>query len=265
MKTFNFITGLFMLFISIQSVYAETLEETFKRSVSAEGKKALELNNANGSVQITGWDKNEIDIIAYKRVSSSDMDYAQNCMDDLEIEITETKDKLIIDTHYPRHKKSSGFISWMFNIPGYNCSVEYEIKAPYKFNLDITSTNGSIDASEFEGVSRLKTTNGKIVAERMQGALDLISTNGSIKAELDEVLDAKAMEIRTTNGSIKLWLPGNINADLEAHTTNGSIDCDLPLSEKYRKSRRALDATINDGGALIYLKTTNGSIHIYEI
>jgi len=265
MTTRKLFTILVCLFGLSQLVYAETLEETFKKNLSAEGKVLLDLSNSNGSVQITGWEKNEIDIIAYKRVRSSDLDRAEECMEKLEIEINESKDRVIIKTLYPRNDKNSGFISWMFDGHDCNCSVTYEIRVPHKLNLDITSTNGNIQVAECEGQSKLSTTNGKIEAENMKGTLDLKSTNGSIRAELNAVPEPGEMEMRTTNGSIRLGLPGNINADLEAHTTNGSINCDIPLSEKYHKSRRTLEAAINDGGPLIYLKTTNGSIHVFEI
>ena len=67
-----------------------------------------------------------------------------------------------------------------------------------------------------------------------------------------------------TNGSIKIYLPEDINADIKARTTNGSINCDMNITDQFSRSKKKLDAVINDGGTYIYVKTTNGSIHIRE-
>ena len=89
------------------------------------------------------------------------------------------------------------------------------------------------------------------------------STNGSINVSMHKFSEDE-MSFKTTNGSIKLYLPYNTDADIEARTTNGSIRCELPMSERYTKSKRRLEGEINDGGSLIYMKTTNGSISVLE-
>jgi len=53
--------------------------------------------------------------------------------------------------------------------------------------------------------------------------------------------------------------------DIKAKTTNGSIRCELPIDKSYSRSRKRLEGSINDGGPLIYIKTTNGSVKILEI
>ena len=45
------------------------------------------------------------------------------------------------------------------------------------------------------------------------------------------------MSFKTTNGSIKLYLPEDFGADAELKTTNGHIDSDFEFTEKIRKSR----------------------------
>lgn len=263
-RSYLFILPFVFFAAQILTLQGATLEETFKKRINAEGKIQLILKNSNGNVTIESWDKNEVDIVAYKKVRSADYDKAEKLMAALEIDITERGDRIEVETIYPHHKKDSGFFSWLFSMGGYNCSVEYEIKVPQKFDLDIYSTNGSIFASACQGKIQLSTTNGKIEAESIKGALNIESTNGSIKATLDEADPKEDMDFKTTNGSIRLWLPEKICVDIEAHTTNGSIHCDLPMDKKHRSSRRSLDAVINDGGALIFLQTTNGSIHILE-
>lgn len=264
---FKYLSIFLLTFGLFQMAYAETLEETFKKRISADNVTFLSVYNKNGNIEVEGWGEDEIEIIAYKRVRASDWDRAKELMANLEIEINETGNRVEIETLYPRRsKKGGGFFSWLVHGGGEsNASVEYIIKVPHKMDLKLNSTNGGILVNDCNGFIDLHTTNGKIVAEDIKGTLNCNTTNGSIKAYLHEVDPIEDMTFKSTNGSIKLYLPDDTDADLEARTTNGSINCDLPMDSKRSKSKRSLYGEINDGGPLIYMKTTNGSIRIYEI
>ena len=252
---------------TISQSYAERLEETFKKQIPAENITFLSIENQNGNIDVEGWDQNVIEITAYKRVRASDSELAQELMERLEIDVRISGDRVEVETILPRdHNKDTGFLSWLFSgHSGSTASVEYSVRIPVKMDLDLNSTNGEITLNKCEGQIDLHTTNGKIIADDIEGSLNCKSTNGSIKAYLNSINPKEDMNFKTTNGSIKLYLPPKTNADLEASTTNGSIQCDLPITSSRSQSRHKLYGEMNDGGPLIYMKTTNGSIRIYEI
>lgn len=264
----NSLYFLVLIFIvsTFQVVQATTLEEVFKKRLDASNFNEVVLENVNGSIDVACWKNDEIEIVAYKKVHANDSDRAQRLMDALEIGINEDGDRLIIETRLPKHRRGAndGFFSWLFNGGNSGTSVSYELKVPAKMDLDMHSTNGAVMVSECNGHMQLTTTNGKIRAEEVSGAIRAKSTNGSLNISMRKTLPDEEMGFRTTNGSIKLYLPHSIDADIEARTTNGRIRCELPLTESYEKSKRRLEGEINDGGPLIYLKTTNGSISILE-
>ena len=260
----------FFILISglINFLLATSLEETFKKQIPAGNFTSVSVFNENGSIEVESWSENQIEIIAYKKVRAGSQEKAEKLMEYLEVKIDESGDHLVIETIQPRHHKDndSGFISWLFSLgENGNASIDYAIKVPQKMDLDLNSTNGGINVSDCEGIIDLKTTNGKIVAENIKGSTNCKTTNGSIKAYLDKVYPKEDMTFKSTNGSIKVYLPVDTNADVEAKTTNGSISCDLPIRGTNRQSKHHFYGEINDGGSLIYLKTTNGSIRIYEI
>ena len=82
-------------------------------------------------------------------------------------------------------------------------------------------------------------------------------------ARLDKLFDDE-MSFKSTNGSIKLFLPADASVDIKARTTNGSINCELPIEREDYSSKKKLSGSINKGGPPVYLKTTNGSIRIAE-
>lgn len=253
--------------ILLSPLFAREIEETFKKNIPVNDATRLTVENRNGSIDVKSWDKDEVEVIAYKKVNADNREAAVRLMEDLKVVIHERGDEIEVITEYPntRNKNDGGFWSWVMGKSGnVGYSVSYEIHVPEKFDLNLESTNGRIEVANCNGRMRLQTTNGKIIADRVSGSIRCNTTNGSINASLVEVLEDEEMNFLSTNGSIKVYLPGSINADVRAQTTNGSINCDLPISQRYSSSRKKLDGVINDGGMLIYLKTTNGSIHLRE-
>ncbi len=257
---------LLTMILGFQLLQAATLEETFKKRIDAKNIERVRVQNVNGSIEVSSRTGDAIEIIAYKKVRADDTEHAGRMMEALTVEVTENDGELVVETILPRNRRghSGGFFSWLFGGGSSGSSVSYEINVPKKMNLDLHSTNGALTVTGSSGEMVLSTTNGKIRAEDISGTIRARTTNGSLNISMKEVAKNEEMNLKTTNGSVKLYLPSTINADIEARTTNGRVRCELPITEGYKKSKRRLEAEINDGGPLIFIKTTNGSISILE-
>ena len=236
---------------------AETLQETIERTLPFAAGSLLELSNTNGDVDITTWDRAEIQIEAYKKVKASNGDRARQAFEDLEVNIHESSAGVSVETEYPKSKSG-----WWGNV---SSSVRYSIRVPQRADLVIETVNGKVFIEGVHGRIDLETTNGGVKAEDAGGSVTARTTNGGIDIELREFKADEDMDFRTTNGSITLTLPSDIQANLSARTTNGSVQTDFPITVQgtFRKNR--LEGEINGGGASIELKTTNGSIRIREL
>jgi len=246
------------------SSYSTTLEETFKKRIDATEKTSISVNNKNGNITLSGWDKPEIEVIAHKKVRAANPEKAREILNELKISISELGKHVEIETDFPaKRSDGSGFFYWLFSGSFISdVSIEYTIKVPHEMNIELRSSNGKLLVDNCQGTIDLRTTNGKIIATDIKGALHCKTTNGSIKAMIEEIDLKEDMNFRTTNGSIQLYLPEDTNADLEARTTNGSVKSSLPIAWEESKSKRIRYGQLNDGGPLIFLKTTNGSIRI---
>lgn len=266
MKPFkHFIITLFFAGLLNGNLWSLTLEETYKKIIPVDQHQLLSIENQNGNIDITVWGRNEVEIIAYKKIHGGSNRSAQERMEDLTIEIVDKGDEIIVETRIPKDKKKDkGILSWLLSMGNNGASVNYEVRVPSKFNLNVNSTNGSIYLEQCEGRFRLETTNGKIKAEDIKGLVRCQTTNGDIYMTFLEVFPDDEMSFYSTNGSVRLYFPVSLNASLKANTTNGKINCDLPMQEMNMKSRNRLEAAINDGGSVIYVKTTNGNIRIAE-
>jgi DUF4097 and DUF4098 domain-containing protein YvlB len=61
------------------------------------------------------------------------------------------------------------------------------------------------------------------------------------------------------NGSIKLQLPANANAEVDFKSVNGHLDSDFPLTVQGSIGRHSVHGTIGSGGRTLDIKTVNGS------
>ena len=260
---FSALMGMFCLILFCSSVtMAATAEETIKKNIAFEPGGYLSLSNMNGTVDIYAWDKNEIEIIAHKKVTTSGPEEPEELLKALEVDIQEENGKVIIETHYPRGRSGGSFFNWLFKGNKHSMSVEYEIKVPRQIDLNIQTTNGGVNVEEIEGRVRIESTNGKIVVRSLDGVARCKTTNGSIKVDFNTLLNDEVLSFKTTNGSIKLYLPSDFSAEVDLKTTNGRINSDFPLEGQSRSSKRKFRGLIKEGVNTLKCTTTNGNIDL---
>ena len=112
------------------------------------------------------------------------------------------------------------------------------LRVPRRSSLDVSTANGAIHVSGVAGTMRLTTSNGAITVQ-----------------------NAGAAEIHahTSNGSIEIGVPGELNANLSARTSNGRIRSDAEVTTNHIGAN-FLEGKIGKGGPAIDLQTSNGSI-----
>jgi hypothetical protein len=220
--------------------FRATVDET--RPLAANGELSLE--NTNGSVRLAGWDEPRVRIEAVKRARS------ERALEELKVEIEGEGDRLAVRTRYPRPH-------WM----GGAGSVEYRVSVPRGARVRVSTVNGRVEVDGVLGPVRASTVNGSVDLTGVAGAVEASAVNGSVEVDVARVGPSGRSELHTTNGSVRLTLPREASADVEAHTVNGSVHCDFDLADA-RKSRRKVEGRIGSGGPRFELGTVNGSARI---
>ena len=150
-----------------------------------------------------------------------------------------------------------------------NWGVSFEILTPRNTNLDLSTTNGGISISTVDGRIQFATTNGGVSLSEVGGEVKGRTTNGGIKVDLaGATWKGTGVDVQTTNGGINLSMPQNYGANIEVSTTNGGFRSDIPgiqpekkADHDYSRATR-VNTSLNGGGALIRLVTTNGGVTI---
>ena len=251
----------FACFLAFANAFSGTLREKFEQTYAVEKGGEVFLINSNGSVTVSSWDKNEVQVFAEKVVRSDRRGEAEEIIKEIQIEVTHDGNYLKIKTDAP--KFANRFWNAIFG-DDVSVAVNYRLQVPQDLKLEVSNVNGSVEIAEISGEIRAISTNGRVEMTRCKGVVDVKTTNGAINVELLEVTENPEMLFKTTNGSITVVFPEELSAEIDASTTNGSIRTDFPITVQGEVSRRKLRGVINDGGGRIDMRTTNGSITIRQ-
>ena len=237
----------------------------------------ISLDNFNGSIEITGWDQEAVDVSGAKYASTSE------ARDAIRIQITPAEGSLDIRTVRPPERRNCG-ARFVLKVPrrveleriaSSNGSIRiHDVNGPARLktsngsmrvlnlggNLDGGTSNGSVELENVAGDCSVKTSNGRVRAQGVHGAFDASTSNGSVDAALDQV--RSGVRVATSNGGITLRLAGGVNARLMARTSNASISSDFDVASRGWTDKHRLEGTIGSGGPLVDLSTSNGSIKV---
>ena len=253
-----------VLFLAVSCIIAgEEYKEDFSKTLPLKAGARFSLENVNGSVAVSTWTEDKVEITAVKTARKRKED-----LDKVEIRVEETGGGVVVKAIWPKFPNRA------------DVSVHFTVQVPEGVILDgfetvnggvdvtgryargeVGTTNGSVTITDAAGEFKAETTNGGIRVDGLDGRLTAETTNGSIK--LMRLSFRGGLSAETTNGSITVALasPENLNADLDARVSNGHITVDFPVTlQSLKGSKKRIEGRIGQGGPSISLHTTNGSI-----
>ena len=283
---------------------SDRFKEDFHLSYPVKPGGSLSIDNFNGSIEISSWEKDEVEVNGMKYCASEEM------LRQIKVEGEQQGNAVRIRTYRPEGRRG-------------NCGAKYILRVPKKMMLDgIVSSNGSIRVENIVGNSRLqssngsikvrglegkldaktsnsgidissmvgdfvgRTSNGSITIDGLQGGFEGSTSNSSIKGRIDKMpagqplkadssngsidlslpdYKGQPMDIDTSNSSITLRLPTGLNADIRASTSNSSLSNEFEMTSTGTISKNRLEGKVGSGGGPIRVSTSNGSIRIQKL
>src|SRR3989442_11247751 len=217
----------------------------FNQSYALQAGGFLELQNVNGTVDVQGWDRNEVEVHAVKTAKHKESD-----LERVSIEVDAKPDAVSITTRYPQNE-------------GVEVTVEYTVHVPHGARVEhLATVNGALRVSGVERVEDLHTVNGNIEVFEAGGSVHARTTNGNVHLELAHLQGKNGATAETTNGSLVLAVPSDMQADVEARCLNGNFQSELPMTMESNQRPREIHGKLGRGGAPIHLRTVNGGIRV---
>ncbi len=233
------------------SDHAGQMTEEFHQTYPLSAGGRVELDNINGAVHITGWDRNEVKVDAVKYANSKER------LDEAKIRVDASSSLVSIRTEYPDHDLT--FNSFGRNNPA---SVEYTLTVPRSGRLDeIKLVNGALDIQAVSGEVNASSVNGGVTVRGSEGRTEVSTVNGRLDVEFTRI--TATAELSSVNGSLMVTLPSDAKAEIEASTVSGRISNDFGLStSNHNWVGHDLKAELGNGGPRIKLSNVNGRIEI---
>lgn len=289
MKT---VTAFFLSSLFAFPVMAEEIDKTL--DAASDGQ--VDVSNIAGSVTISGWSRNEVEVTGTLGRNVEELIFERN------------KDKITIKVKVPK-KGGRGIDS------------DLHINVPQNSSVDVGAVSADIEVQEVKGEQRLHTvsgdvatesagsdvmvesvsgdvevvgdrSNGETEASTVSGDVTLFRIAGTVGAEsvsgdviVDEGSFSRAdlsavngdlifqselrkngkLSAETVNGDVDIELVGKISAKIDVSTFNGRIEnCFGPKAERTSKYAPGwgLNFTEGDGEGRIDVSTMNGGVSI---
>jgi len=279
----------------------ERYSKDFHSSYPLKPGGKLSVETFNGSVDISVWDQDTVDISGTKYGPS------QEEADDLRVDVDSRPESVSIHVPRPTERRGNQGARLTIKVPRNtqlerittsNSSIHTEDGAgPAHLHtsngsirvmdlhgeLEAETSNSSVELEGVEGNVRAHSSNGHIRAQRVNGSVDASTSNSGVT--VDVARTDKPVRIDTSNSGVELELPSNFsssvhidtnnapitlrmpegtNARISARTSNSSIDTEFEVRAQGELSRNRLDGVIGNGGPLIDLTTSNGGIHLLK-
>ena len=276
------LAALILSTLAVTPARAEDWSKTYKLS----GRPNLRVITNDGHVDLYSSDSSQIDAHVTTRGWP---------IGDRGVKITESQsgNEVTLEVRVPTFHFSFG---WN------NRSLRIELRVPRDADFDVETGDGSVTSQAFTGKLRISTGDGSIDAHGLKGEVRLHSGDGHIDGDdLDGSLHADSGDgritvrgrfdkltlesgdgsvnaeaatgskiqdgwsLRSGDGSVTVRLPDGLNADLDAHTGDGHITLDFPVTVSGSVSGSTIRGKIGSGGPPLMVHTGDGSIHIEKL
>ena len=227
-------------------------EETksFSQTYDFSATGSISLENINGSIEVSAWDKDEI-ALEYVITANNKKD-----LERVEVTIDHSKKDFEVDVDY----KSTGLFGWGAT----SGEVDFVLKVPSQAKLDsIESVNGSITIKNMQGDVEAEAVNGKVNVEGASGDVAVDTVNGKVIIRLDRLTSAQRIKADSVNGDITVYVPVDAGFKLYAETLNGDLSNDFGIEvDEDQFVGAEMIGVYNEGGANLSFDTVNGDVEV---
>lgn len=247
----------------------------FSQAVEFEPGNNLSIKTDKGSVRLTSWAQNLVDIVA--RVEPPDNvspDYARAAVEATKIDVSRSGRSVTIRSNFTDVPYKDP-IERSRTIP----HVHYEIRAPRSLNLDLDVDRCKVELQGIEGRVALNTDRTTVKATDLVGDINLqidrgegtfSRVGGTFHIEADRTnLELQAIRIEgdsrfdVDRGEMKLKVPESQGLTIVTDISRrGTFDSDFAMSSTQMRRDRNFEGTVNGGGPRLSFRSDRGKIRL---
>lgn len=154
-----------------QSLLGGELKSEEEKTFKMKSGGSITIIGDEGTIKIYSWDKQEVYLKITRRVWDRNSRRAEEIMENLEIEIEHSDNRLYIrEIDVQKHFRFSNIFhsdKWRRHSEH---QVDYELKVPREINLKIENDEGNVEISEITGSLRLRLDEGDVILNNLESS-----------------------------------------------------------------------------------------------
>jgi len=272
------VAGVFALTSAVVSARDWNTEAREPLHYSFSKDTALDVDNVNGEIRITGDGGNTIRVEGERVTHARDKQAIDRAKKDVTLDVNERDGTAQLYVNGPfrgNNGRWSDYHGFHSHYDGDEYEVEYNfnIHVPRETVLQLRTVNGSIRTDQTSGKFDISGVNGGVEMLEASGSGRVNMVNGRMEVSFRENPKAET-EFHSVNGAIEATFPSNFAADLVLKTLNGQAYTDFEataLANAFSQDRRGrfvyrpdrnARVRIGSGGPEVRFQTVNGDIRI---
>jgi len=261
-----------------------------EKKFTVSGQARLSLSTFDGSIEVRGWDRNEV-IVEVEKVGPD-----QKTVDRIQVKAAQDGNAITIEVPKPSPLETTG----MRRTPSANLVVSVPLETAVlarsgdgsievrrvNGKLDLDTEDGGVRVEEVTGDLVIRTGDGHVHCRKVDGQAEVHTGDGTVG--LDGVLTGVKIETRdgaievtarpgsradsewdvtTGDGDVRLEVPRGFSADLDARTGDGRVRVDSITDTPEAKAneddqRDSVTGKLGSGGKALRVRTSSGSITV---
>lgn len=228
----------------------------WKESFKTSGFAGLLLSNTFGSVEVTGWDRDVIEVAAEVRIKAPSRAAAERIGREIEFGTDFDGDTLRIEALLPRIRMAG-----LRGEAATSVSIRYSIMVPVRTGVSVETVSGGITVEGVEGGFDLVCGDGPVFLRSPGGEGLIDAGDGEVMCVIMSFPAGGSLEIRAS-GPVTLGIPPETGAFLDAETSLGETEVGLEMSDVRESGRRLVRGVLGDGAGHIEIRSYGGDIYV---
>ncbi len=210
------VIALWIPMIALGATERQEKSKSFKKSYTVNSDAKVSISNKYGTVNVTSWNQNRVEIDVKITVKGNDLDAVEKRLNTIDVAFEGSASYVKAETLFNNAKR--GWNLWG-NKRNMNYQIDYVVKLPVSNSVSLSNDYGSIYLNAIDGNASINCDYGKIIIGSLNGAENSINLDYSNASTITSVNDVNINSDYST-----LTISKAANVSLNADYSNITLE-----------------------------------------
>jgi DUF4097 and DUF4098 domain-containing protein YvlB len=223
------------LALGVSAVALAGEDRTFDKTVPANARGVVDISNVAGSIEVSGWDRQEVSVHA-------------ELGDEVErVDVTSEGGRTVVKVVLPSHTNRHG-------------DAELRVQVPKESEVDVSAVSADVRVSGVLGVERLNAVSGDVTAELGNADVEAKTVSGELRLKGHGA--AARLHVSSVSGDVRLEHGAG---DFEGGSVSGTLVVSLDSARSIRARTTSGDVRLEAKlarGATVEASSVSGDVSV---